>query len=1491
MRIVLGLVLLLIVLAFVLSLPAVQTRLGRYATDRINEDYKTDISVGRLSVSLFGGVNLQEVLIRDHRKDTLISARSIRTNILSLKKLYNGDLLFGTIRMSNAFFNMKIYKGEKDSNLDKFILLFDDGSKPSGRKFLMTADKIAVTNSHFLLSDENLENPVNLNLTRLNAALERFKIYGPDVTTQIRAMSFLDHRGLEVKQLASDFSYTKTSITLANLDFRTTRSFFTGDVKMNYDRKDFADFNNKVRFDVAIDSSLFASNDLRFFYDEIGKDQQFRLKSRVRGTLNNFFAQNLKLLDNSGSVIRGDVTFVNLLGKSDQAFSIYGEFDQIASSYEDLTRLLPNILGKRLPSNLARLGKFSMRGKAGVSVDALSADFYMTTALGNIQSDLVIHNMTNIDNASYKGYVILENFQVGTFLGRSDVGAVTLNIDVDGKGFSEKYLNTAFAGDVFKVHYNGYTYQNVAVNGLFKNPVFQGKVIVNDPNLFMDFEGAVTLSRKDIRYDFHTRVDYADLVKLKLNKKDSISVFKGDVKMQVEGTNLDNMRGNVFISQTSYQNNKDTYLFDDFAITSGFDENRIRTITINSPDIIEGKVVGRYEFGQLRKMVENSLGSLYANYSPNKIKPGQFLRFDFTIYNKIVEIFYPGLSIGPNTRLTGSMNADTDDFKLNFNSPQIGAFDNYFDRISLRLDNKNPLYNAYIEMDSIRTKFYKVSDFSLINVTSSDTLFVRTEFKGGNQAKDFYNLNLYHTIDKARNSIVGFNKSELKIKDYLWYLNEEEKNDNKIIFDKSLRNFTLDNIILSQQGQSMALNGTLTGLREKDLKLTFKDVDLDALTPEMDDLSMAGKLNGQVALRQENEIYQPTSSLVIQDLVVNDNQLGRLNIDIEGDDSFRSFDVSSTLVNENVESFNADGNISIVDQQTLADIDLRFNRMNLGILEFLGGEVLKDIHGFASGTARIDGNFKSPEINGRLFLDEAGMTIPYLNVNYNLENRSVVDVTENAFIVRSARMTDAKYKTTGLLEGRIRHNSFTDWALDLEISSNRLLALDTQDSEDAIYYGVAFIDGRASISGPTDELLIKVDARSEKGTSVKIPISDAVASGTSSYIHLLTPEEKNNIQKGTQRQLKEYSGLEMEFNFDITNDAEVEVILDRNTGHGIKGRGFGSLLFKINTLGKFNMWGDFQAYEGIYNFKYGGLIDKRFEVKKGGSIVWEGDPMRAILNIEAVYKTMANPAILLENASFNRKVPTEVVIGIRGNLSSPEPDFTINFPTVSSVLESEIQYKLADADTRQTQALYLLSSGVFLSPEGVSQSDLAGNFFERASGLFNDIFQDEDGKFVVGVDYVSPERRPGVETDGRFGLSVSTKVNDRITINGKVGVPVGGINESTIVGDVEVLYRVNEDGTLNVKMFNRENDINYIGQGIGYTQGIGLNYEVDFDTFREFTNKIFKNIQIDREILRRTESQERLPDSEFPDYIEMEMPRKKEEPEVPMNREAVPHEE
>lgn len=1477
--------LLLIVLGIALTLPQVQTKIAQYATESINKEYKTDIQIEQIAISIYGGVKLKKVLIRDHHKDTLIAVNRISTSILDVNKLINGQLIFGALRLDQLMLNIKTYKRENDNSLNIFIAAFDDG-KPSSGKFLLTSKEITLKNSRLLVIDENREVPKDIDFTKLNAELQDFSIEGPNVKTKIDRMSFQDHRGLFVRNLESQFSYTKKQILLTDLDLMTAASLMKGNVALNYKRDDFEDFNNKVQFNILIDQASISSNDIRYFYKEIGNNQNFTLKAHVKGTLNDLTARGMKLRDNKSSEIIGNVNFKNLFGKANQPFYMKGDFKKVASTYQNLIQLLPNVLGTKLPSSLKKLGRFDIRGDAEITTKTIVTDFYMSTALGNIQADLNMSNIDNIDNANYKGNVILEEFNIGSFIGDKQLGKVTLNIDVDGKGFKQKNINTTFSGDIYKLRYNNYTYTKVIVDGTFKNPIFIGKVYINDPNLFLDFKGLVNLSKKDIAYNFKSTIDYANLRQLNFVKNDSIAIVKGEISCNVNGNNLDDLKGDISVNHASYQNNQNSYYFEELKIQSSFDAENVRTIAIESPDVVQGKVVGKFKIGLLKKMLENSAGSLYANYSRNPIPKGQYFKFDFNVDNKIVEAFFPEINIAKNTKFRGAIDSTTDDFKFNFTSPEIKAFGNSFDNIKIEIDNKNPLYNTYVAIDSIKTKQYKASDFSLINITTKDTLFLRSEFKGGDKAQDKYSLNFYHTIDNQRQNIVGIQKSELLFNNFLWYLNEEDNDKNKIIFDKKFKKFTVDDMVLSRDNQKVKLAGRLEGTTYKDLSLNFTDVELEKLLPVIDRFKMNGTLNGVANVQQTDAIYRPTAAIKIDDLIINEIALGNMNLDITGDDSFRKFYLNSSIENENVNSFEAEGSIIVVKENTELDLNLNFDRFNLGILSSFGGSVISNIRGLASGRANIGGSIDNMAINGRLFVDKAGLGIPYLNTDYQIQDQTIVDVTEKKFIIRTTEIEDTKHNTKGKLYGTIGHTSFSDWNLDLNLSSNRILALDTKDSEDAAYFGSAYMDGVATIVGPIGKLFIKVDGKSEKGTAIKIPISDAEGTGDSNYIHFITPDEKYSIRKGLAVVGKKYVGVELEFNFDITPEAEVEIILDRNSGHGMKGKGFGSLLFKINTLGKFNMWGDFQAYEGTYNFKYGGIINKQFKIKKGGSIIWEGDPMKAVLNLEAVYYTNANPALLIENSSFNKKVDVEVVIGLRGNLANPNPEFTINFPTVSSVLKSEIQTSLDDKDVRQKQALILLSTGNFLSVEGINQTSLTNNLYEKVGDIFGSILNDAEDKITVGVDLVSADRNPGRETDGRVGVTVSTKLSERISINGKLGVPVGGINQSAVVGDVEILYRVNQDGTLNLHMFNKENDITYIGQGIGYTQGIGINYQVDFTTFKQLLYKIFKNQKIEL-----VNPQKKVEDDSnlLPDYINFEKKKEKEKTPEKVNSEAIPN--
>ena len=1481
-------VLLLLLISISLSLPFVQTKIAHYATDELNKDYGTNINIDQVAITFFGGVKLKSVLILDHHKDTLIYASRIKTSILDFKKLVDGKLIFGDLRLDDFYLQIKTYKKEKETNLDLFIAAFDDGKKSSG-KFLMRTNNIYLAKSRFAMLDENRPNPKDVDFTKLNAHLKDFRITGPDVMTIINSMTFHDHRGVQVDNLTGDFVYTKKSIVVNHLEVTTKESFLVGRVVLSYSRddNDFSDFNNKVKFDVKLDSATLATNDIRHFYKELDKNQKFSLRSKIKGTLNDFYITNLDLKDYKFSTIKGDVNFKNLFPRAPGKFYMKGDFKRITSNYTDLTKLLPNILGKKLPTSIQKLGQFNFVGDMEVTQQYINADFVMNTALGIIESDLHMSDINNIDNAKYNGTIILDNFDVGDLINDKTIGKVSMNLDVYGKGFTQKYINTSFAGDVFQLKYNGYNYTKIIVDGSFKQPIFKGKFYVNDPNLFMDFNGILDLSKKDNTYDFQTKIDYANLAKLNFIK-DSISVFKGDIVVKASGNSIDNLQGNLALTNASYQNKKDTYFINYLGVNSSFDSSGERAITINSPDAVEGSVVGKYKFNQLQKMTENSLGSFYSNYKPNKVLPNQYLKFDFDINSKLIEIFNPDISLAKNTKLKGNISSESKNFKLDFSSPKVVAYENTFDNILVQVDNRNPLYNAYVQLDSIKTKQYKIRDFSMINTFSNDTLHFRTEFKGGKSGNDFYNLNFYHTINNDNKNVVGFNKSELQFKDYLWFLNEKDNPEsNKIIFDKKGSNFSFDNITASHGNQTINFIGTWNGKQNKDLQLTFDNVNLNKVTPDVEKFKFDGNLNGKINFKQNNNIFQPTSTLRIDSLKVNDIALGKMNLDIKGDETLRKFYLNSNLENENLEAFSATGNIQIVDNKTLLDIDLNFDKFNLGVLGKIGGNVITNIRGFASGNARIDGDFNNLEYNGRLFVNEVGLTIPYLNTDYVFDKNSVVDVTENKFIIRETNITDTKFNTKGSINGFIKHKQFGDWQLDLSIYTKRLLALNTVDQEDAAYYGNAFMNGTATIKGPTGNLMIKVDAESAKGTDIKIPINDAEAADDSKFIRFKTPEEKKK-KKGDKVIQNNYNGLELEFNFDITEIANIEVILNRESGHGMKGKGNGTLLFRINTLGKFEMFGDFSVVSGSYTFRYGGLIDKKFDVRKGGSIIWAGDPMAAVLNLEAVYKTTANPAVLIDNPSFNKKVDVEVIIGVKGNLTNPEPDFNINFPNVGSSLKSEIQYKLDDKDTRQTQALYLLSTGSFLSQDGVSQNQLSNNLFEKASSLFSDIFSGDNDKISIAPEYIVADRTPGQQTDGRFGVTVSSKINDRITVNGKVGVPVGGITETAIVGNLEVQYRVNRDGTLNLRVFNKENDITYIGQGIGYTQGIGMSYEVDFDTFKELVNKIFK-----KDVIQTIPPNVKIKmdDSMVPDDMEKPVEKDKKKDNPKSNQEAIPIEE
>lgn len=1427
----------------VLSIPAIQTKLGTFATDFINEDYETDITIGKVGLQFNGDVELKDILILDFKKDTLISASELNTSVINFRNLIDGTLNFGDIDIEDLIFNVVTYKGETDTNLDYFVARFDE-ENPSLEKstFLLSSSDVSIYSGLFRLIDENKETPKIIEFDKLDINATNFLINGSDVSARINTLSFLDSRGLIIQNMSTNFEYTLENMVFNNLNLKTKNSALKGNVTFNYNREDFKDFENKVQIVAHFNDANIALDELNVFYNEFGVNQRARFNTDVSGTLNDLKLSNLKLNTSTRTKIYGDITFKNLLNSEENNFAMFGTFSNLTSNYKDLKRLLPNVLGASIPSIFDTLGDFTIQGTTNITPSKINADLKINTSLGFVKSNLSLTDVDDIDLATYKGNVIFDQFNIGAFLEDPNLGEISSNLNVDGFGFKKENLTSAIKGDVYAINYNNYNYQNIKVNGLYKQSVFNGNLLVDDKNLKLEFNGLADLSTTINTFDFSANVAYADLNKINLYKRDSLSIFKGFVEMKIKGTNVDDTYGNINFKKTSYKNQTSDYYFEDFSIASSF-EGKEHIININSPDIVEGTMRGEFLFKDVPDLFENSIKSIYTNQSPNTIETDQFINFNFKIYNKIVEVFFPDLKLGTNTFIRGRVETDENEFNLTFKSPKIEWLDYFANKIEVQVDNKNPLYNTYVEIDSLNTNFYNISKFNLINVTLNDTLYMQSEFKGGSGNTDDYSLSFYHTINERKNSVVGFKTSEVTFKDNLWKLNEASDRFNKIEIANGFSDFNIEKFVLSHKNEEIRLNGIVKDSSYKDIKLNFKDVDLAKITPRIDSLSLVGNVNGKLDLLQKNGSYLPSSSITIDDLEINNTYFGSFDANIKGNQSLTNYSVKAKIKNDDKNAFEAVGDIDVSEKNAAIAIDLRFNDFNINILSPLLEPVLSNIRGEVTGKIAVVGDLKQPDFKGALKVNKGGLKVPYLNVDYDFAENSSVTLDNQNFNFNDISLTDVKYGTKALLDGIVSHVNFGNWRLNLGIETDRLLVLDTKMAEESLYYGTGFIAGNANIFGPTEALRITAEAETKPGTEFYIPLSDVESFGDNSFIRWLTPEEKLAKSEGKIIETEIISGLELFFDLNVTDDAIIEIVMDRESGSTIRGRGNGSLLFNINTNDKFQMFGDFIVHEGVYNFLYGGIIEKKFTVKPYESIIeWNGNPLDAELDIQAIYKTRTNPSPLLDNP-INRTIPVELMINLSGKLERPEPVFEFEFPNASSTIKSELNYRLDSKDVRDNQALYLLTTGGF--NRQLQDINFTGTIAERINGLINGIFTDSDNKIKIGLNYEAGQRRPDYNTDDRVGFTLQTKITDRVLINGKVGVPVGGASDSVIAGDVQIDFLLNEEGTLTATVFNRENSIRNFGEEIGYTQGLGIAYSVDFDTFGELLRKIFSKKEAD----------------------------------------------
>jgi len=1429
-----------VVLIFLI--PGVQTYTAQKITRSINDNYGTQINIERLRIGLNADIEINEIQVFDLHNDTIFDINSLSTSVFNLTKLFNkGNLNLSNTDIEGLKMKLIRYKGKDSDNLTHFLNKFESQKpKDTASSFNLHIDDVFLIDSEFSVIDYNLENPEAFSIKNLNFDLNNINIVDEKVSLNINSLSGLTGYGLKIDRLQSQFFMDGSEMRLNQLKIETPQSNIATHLKFQYQSGDWSDFENKVLISAEFNRSELSTTDLNHFYKGFGLSENLELSGQLKGTINNFSFKNLKIDGLQRSQISGDMLFENITKSNN--FKVKTQNIDITTNYFDLKNLLPEVLGDNLPKFMQYMGNFSVVGQTQILGQNLEAEFNLKSSVGEGLIKVDFKDLDLAEEVTYKGFLNLKKVNLAKLMQSKNLGISSFDLYVNGKGFTEQSLDTKIDGKIQAFEYNNYIYNNISVDGNLKYPIFNGKLNSKDPNFLFDFEGVVNASKAQNRYNFKSNVAYADLYQLNFVEKDSVSVFKGNLDIDMRANSIDDAVGQIKFNDFNYQTSINTYSFKDFVLTSEI-KNGLHNISVNSPDVIDGKLYGDFRPSQLPEFVEASFRNLYFKNVVKSNFKNKNLNFEFKINNKIVEAIFPDISIAPQTFINGKISSNQDEMKLRFISPKIRYKDNTFDKVEIQIDKQNPFFDTYIQVSDIQNSTYPISNFSLINVKLNDTLFFRTEFAGGKQQEDKFNLSLYQTYDDKNNTVFGFQNSDVLFKNKSWHVNKNNNyQNNRVILEPGLQNFTFDSIAFSHNDQMIKLDGVMRDSTYKDINLKLKSIELNNITPYIDSLKLNGLVNGDIRLYQKKGKYAPNLNVMVRDFKVNDLLYGDLKLSADGNENLSDFDLKAYLSKDQQNFLAAKGFIKTEEDKQSIDLDIDFNDLDISSLSPLGSDIISRIRGKLDGSAKLVGAISNPDFSGELFLSDAGLKFPYLNIDFDFQDNARIILNQKSFEFDNILLTDTKYKTQGTLSGFISHEQFKNWNLDLNLSSDNILSLDTAYSEESLYYGTAFISGDASISGPTDALKINVDAISQPNTVFNIPLSDTETIGDNSFIYFLSPEDKKNKAQGKNYSFEEVSGLSLTFDLKITNDALVEVVVDQESGSSLRGRGNGSLLIEINTNGKFDMYGDFVALSGEYIYKYQGLIEKKFKVIPGGYLSWEGNPVDANMDIQAKYTTNANPAVLLDNPSINREIPIDVIISLSGELMQPDIGFDLQYPNLSSVVESELNYRIQGRENIERQALSLVVQGTFYNNEGVGMNAIGSNLLaERATSILDQILKDDEGKFNIGIDYVQADRTPNqnaVVGSDRVGMTLQTQLSERIFINGRFGVPVGGQTQSFVFGDVEINFLLNETGSLRAQMFNRESNIQFIGEELGYTQGFGILYSVDFETFGELFRRM-----------------------------------------------------
>jgi hypothetical protein len=904
-----------------------------------------------------------------------------------------------------------------------------------------------------------------------------------------------------------------------------------------------------------------------------------------------------------------------------------------------------------------------------------------------------------------------------------------------------------------------------------------------------------------------------------------------------------------------------------------FSQDSVRKITLSS-NLMDAEMEGKFSFSDLHEWVLGLLAKDNPELAAKFNLPTKFgddsVFFDLNASINDLEglgnLFVPGLGDLKKTDVILSFDNQRDHLSLALDAPHFDYKKIATDSLSIKVVSSNGNSEINIQTDSINTggnlviapsemDFRLTNNRLIYNLISQSVGEHLTEIsvEGNAQLKD----------DHFALSLSG---SKLK------FVGEEWKvmNENQIFIDRDY--LVTENFSLGTKGKYLTFNAKKSG--KGYLEALGLDMSILNVFWDYDKLNFSGPLNLVVETKDVLSLSNLKIDGTVDSLFINDDHFGLMKITarsgLEDSPILATIDITNdtSYLKANGEIYN----FRSKDKRGF-NFDIEIKDYPLAIADYWIGNSVSGTQG------TVDADLVLYRRNGKANMEGTGLakngqvTIDYLGTTYNMDDQIIL-VKPNIFDFSRVKIYD-EWGNRARLSGGIRHYNLKNLYLDINLFTDRFAGLNTTELQNPDYYGRAFAGGDIYFSGPFDKPNIEINAIALEGSELNLPVDYAYTPDESSFVRF-EDEVKIEIDESEKK-----SELNVDMSFSIHPEAVVRILFDEKAGDIMEGKGTGNIEFSVNRAGEISMKGRYNIESGRYTYTINDfLFNKPFRVEPGGSIVWDGDPFLALIDVTAVYegKKRIKPLALIEEYISTEstiypeaKILTafELKLLLTGNLLEPNIDFFMDFPDLTGELKSLTDNKIRamqlDKNELYRQAGFVILFGTFASTANQSASlgsaalslgvnTLSEFLSNQLSLLLEDYFSeiiDEVG-FISGLDfdvYWDPandegevDTGPTIRTGGEAGINLAPRFFDdrlELDIEGGYYTQSSGSGTNPLYGNFIITYKLSPEGNLKVKLYSKSQQVT---TGRHNKFGGGISFQREFNTLRELFGLALKDV-------------------------------------------------